>query len=393
MLGVNAPLIAALRLCVLVGVITTTIIFPGRASENVTVSVRGTGASIEEARTDAIRQALQQTITQLVVVDRAINNSKVLRDNVISTMNGYVEKFHEKAVGKEANRFSVLADVTISSSRIENFIGVTSGGAAPLDGSSLLGEANRESAQRKARGEIFDRLFRGFPSEIVDVKILAIRPNDRDPGSLSIKLEYGLKPLFKKSLIDTLRVLSQISCNKMPPSAGFDRECDDFYYAHDAANRDYDFVGVLDENSKKYMLLKPGNYCSFCSAFLGRGGSILLLARFIDDAGGSVLTQNKKCIAWSVAGNNIRGNLMWLSEPGNPSGKKRLPLYVDFSRIKTQVTVSRSAADLAASKHLVILPAWQRGSAEWTWDVTDESTKGSGCNPLDLAVQHQLLTR
>jgi hypothetical protein len=276
-----------------VGLIASTLAFSAHASDNVAVSVKGTGPSIDEARTDAIRQALQQTIAQLVIVERAIKNDEVLRDSVISTMNGYVDKFHERQVGKDADGFVVEADVTVSTSRIENFIGVATGGSVSFDGSSLLAEANREAAQRKARGEIFDRLFRGFPSETLDVKITAIKPNEIDPNSLSIDVEYSLKPEFRKALTETLRVLGLAECQASAPTwpLAADRRCQEYNY------RGYDQVCMRDSKTNRCVFLKEGDYCSYCNApwFSGLqiGGDIVLLGRFVDRLGLSVLSQNR----------------------------------------------------------------------------------------------------
>src|SRR5688572_24932560 len=87
---------------------------------NVTITTIGTGPTLEEARTEAIRQALQQALRQLVVVDRAISGDKVLRDKVMSTMNGYVDKFKELGIQRSGSGYEVNAEITISASRIEN---------------------------------------------------------------------------------------------------------------------------------------------------------------------------------------------------------------------------------------------------------------------------------
>src|SRR5438105_3799315 len=42
------------------------------AVPDATVSVTGTGSSVDAAKADAIRQALQKVVKQLVVVDRAV---------------------------------------------------------------------------------------------------------------------------------------------------------------------------------------------------------------------------------------------------------------------------------------------------------------------------------
>src|SRR5262245_8078191 len=91
---------------------------PGRpllaASPDLTVSVTGTGATIDDAKTDAIRRALQRTMKQLVVVDRIVNQDTMLLNKVMSTMNGYIETFRQKGVRKTEMGFAVDAEVTVS---------------------------------------------------------------------------------------------------------------------------------------------------------------------------------------------------------------------------------------------------------------------------------------
>src|SRR5437773_2623277 len=83
------------------------------ASADRAVSVTGSGPTIDESKTDAIRQALQQTLKQLLVVDRAISGDRILRDKVMSTMNGYIESYKQKAVRKDTNGFSIDAEITV----------------------------------------------------------------------------------------------------------------------------------------------------------------------------------------------------------------------------------------------------------------------------------------
>ncbi|MGH9550251.1 MAG: hypothetical protein ACRD3W_12795, partial [Terriglobales bacterium] len=96
---------------------------------NITVVVTGDGASIDEAKTDAIRQALQQSMRQLVIAERTIRGNSILRDKVMSTMNGYIDRFQQRDLKKIGSGYSVTAEITVSASRIENFLGVTTGGS------------------------------------------------------------------------------------------------------------------------------------------------------------------------------------------------------------------------------------------------------------------------
>jgi hypothetical protein len=118
---------------------------------------------------------------QLVIVDRVISGDTLVRDRVMSTMNGYIEQFTQKEAHRTNTGYAVAADVTVSASRIENFIGLSVGSAGRVEGTTLLAEQNRrlaqlraERLQAQARGEIFDRIFRGFPSQVAVVKVLHI---------------------------------------------------------------------------------------------------------------------------------------------------------------------------------------------------------------------------
>jgi hypothetical protein len=150
---------------------------------NVSVEVTGAGSSYDEAKSDAIRAALQSCVKQLVVADRVVNNESVVLDRVLSTMNGFVEKYEEKSVRKDDQGVTVQAEITISASRIENFVGFTTGPQGQINGGGMFAEANRRTAQTQAedlqseaRGEIFDRLYRGFPTEALEIKPVAVSP-------------------------------------------------------------------------------------------------------------------------------------------------------------------------------------------------------------------------
>lgn len=192
-------------------------------SANVAVTVTGTGPTLELAKSDATRQALQQTISQLVVVDREISGNAVLRDRVLSTMNGYIEKFVVRREIKTGAEFSVTADVVVSASRIENFIGIVASAGGAFDGGSLQAEQARRQAQaqadilqQKARGEIFDNVLRALPSKAISIKTTGITLSDTGPEIIKMKVEITYKPEFIKALTGSVEALSAVKCPPQP---------------------------------------------------------------------------------------------------------------------------------------------------------------------------------
>ena len=117
-------------------------------NDKAVVEVTGVGATLSEARMDAIRLALQRTMQQLVVVDRLIKDDKVVTDKIYSTLNGYIENFKVLEKSQETNLVTIKAEVTVSPTRIVSFAKVIGGTTTEIPGDIILGEAQREIEAR-----------------------------------------------------------------------------------------------------------------------------------------------------------------------------------------------------------------------------------------------------
>ena len=283
-------------------------------SANVAVTVTGTGPTLDLAKSDATRQALQQTISQLVVVDREISGNSVVRDRVISTMNGYIENFVVRREIKTGAEFSVTADVVVSASRIENFLGIVTSAGGAFDGSGLFAEQARRKAQaeadilqQKARGEIFDTVLRALPSKAISIKTTEITLSDKNPEITKIKVEITYKPEFIKALTGSVEALSVMKCPPQPRRDmalnnvqvdrlayvagmyGFEGPCRN--------SKDFQNRGLLEVPNKPQPVvcfgytttiqcygLAPGDYCASCKLDVSGYGpmSIQVAGRFVD---------------------------------------------------------------------------------------------------------------
>jgi len=394
--------------------------FAAAQSPNVTVTVTGSGASIDSAKSDAVRQALQLTMKQLIIVDRAISGDQILRDKVMSTMNGYIERFQQQDAKRTPNGFTITAEVTVSASRIENFIGITFGGKGEFEGQSLLAEQNRRAAQLRAqqlqiqaRGEIFDRLFRGFPSDALDVKFEKMRLSAKDMNIIEIDFTASFKPSFRNALDGTLRALGALACPSIPRSRESRelsvsrafmtysmkygrRGCGPF----EGADPDFICLGYTD-NVACYEL-PAGQYCTSCalnSFSLDSGDPefrrLVFFGRFVDANGQSANSQGsclsivapKYFMSW-------RGLI-----PTFISRNSRFIAGFDFDRISGTIQIASSLVDLNRAKYFVAVPGLspeleQNSITKWTTSLVPGAGRQiqGGCDLLDEAVQRQLMT-
>lgn len=189
------------------------------AKESVTVEVRGFGPTYEAAKADAVKNALQLALSQLVIVDRIVSENQVLRDRVISTSNGYVDRYQEQSLSSDEHGFSVDAAITVSATRIQNLLGVVTGGGGKVTGAMLGGEIQRRLAQQaalenqaEARQQIFERIFENYPLSSVNIELKNVSISTKNASVLILDLEQTYKKEFLQGLEETLSALAIHQC-------------------------------------------------------------------------------------------------------------------------------------------------------------------------------------
>ncbi len=380
-------------------------------SHNITVSVNGSGPSIDEAKTDAVRQALQVTMKQLIVVDRAISGNTILRDKVMSTMNGYIESINIRNIQQGTNAVSVKADITVSSSRIENFIGIPSGPSGEVEGGGLFTEVNRRLAQNKAeelqaraRGEIFDRVLRGYPTADIEAKILSVGLEKESADWMNVQLELVYKPTFVKTLMGTIAAFSKFECVPWPrrinqsfrgtllmPTTLSERasgSLDDGLCIHpESLMLGYTppppqpsmCAGFTD--AIKCFRVEAGRYCASCipnELSRGKDRNVLLFGKFLDGTGKSTLL-SQKCLVFKT---NVVEEAAVRDERGASLA------FFDFRGHRVALRIATHDVDLARTKRFVALAAFmgQNGQGIMSY-VPDPMYDGKdGCEILDEAL-------
>ena len=165
------------------------------------VEVTGRGESKWAAREDAIRQALQQVVTQMVIADREVRVDELVRDDVRSTLNGYVERFEllgQEVVGEE---HVVKARITVSPTRVAASIG--SKRIAPLqaiDGEGIGAAVVAKRLKDSTTAVMIARLLEGFPNQAIHARLRGVKV-DVERETVRIQYEMGVAGDF----IDQLR--------------------------------------------------------------------------------------------------------------------------------------------------------------------------------------------
>jgi hypothetical protein len=182
-------------------------------SQRDTVRVLGRGATRWAARNDAVRQALQQRVRQLVIADRAIAGDSLLYDNTVSTLNGFVESFDVISERIEDKEVQLDTKIVVGTGEITRYIArrKTPTGAA-IDGDGLLARVQATRLASEATARIVSRLFNGFPEFAVNLLIDDVQPDPSDREKAIVSGRVSIDEDFIRQFEDGLASLKQESC-------------------------------------------------------------------------------------------------------------------------------------------------------------------------------------
>ena len=131
--------------------------------KTVTLNVSGTGKTIEEARLNALRSAIEQAFGAFISSKTEILNDNVVKDEIVSISNGNIQKYDViSQVEIPNNGFAITLSATVSISKLTTFAeskGITvefNGGMFAMN--VKLKEIN-EKAEYKAIGRLCRVLF------------------------------------------------------------------------------------------------------------------------------------------------------------------------------------------------------------------------------------------
>jgi hypothetical protein len=408
---------------------------------NKTVSVVGHGATMSAAREDAIRQAMQETMRQLIVVDRAVNGDKVTRDKVLSTMNGYVEAFEQTDVKQTDTGVDLAANVTVSPTRIENYLGATGSSGGSIAGQSIVADQAREEAARQARAEIFAHLLQGFPSDSMRFTVDRIGANPQDTMSFVVQGTLELTPEYFKAVSSGIVAMSTQQVPMARPDLGGKPGGGVKRYVEEAVYRNMTLSGqdvacidgganVGSQSSGACFTLPNANYRSALhlpsSTGVNAFPGLMFALRFLDNSGSSVDNE--------MIGADCIMSYGYVLDPSKVGPDKYSPAYLPavlpalersgthsnlqfgiYSlHLRVTFVLPLAAVNIAKASKVVVMPVApldQNGGSYEIYDtntqlhhspptkfaldfVSDPVTKDKVCGePLDAAAQRVMLSK
>jgi hypothetical protein len=187
------------------------------SDKTVTLTVSGTGNTLEEAKNNALRSAIEQAFGAYISSKTEILNDNLVKDEIVSVANGNIQKFDIISENEIPNvGYNCLLSAVVSISKLTSFI-ESKGGDTELKGSVLAYNLKIKNLAKESEFLAMNKIsetLRNYLSQCFDYEISLISdPKVISDNSVSISLKMNAKfnnniELFKKLFLESLRGIS-----------------------------------------------------------------------------------------------------------------------------------------------------------------------------------------
>ena len=134
------------------------------------IRATGVGASFEEAKESAFKQAIENRIGVLVLSDREVQSYKLLKDEILTYSAGYVDDYNIISHVKAGTKWFVTVDVWVSSSKLTSRIISSKDSDGKLNGKKASDTFKSYIKQKQQADRLTSKVISGFPENAVVAK-------------------------------------------------------------------------------------------------------------------------------------------------------------------------------------------------------------------------------
>lgn len=259
--------------------------------------VEGNGKTIDEAKSDAFKKAIEQAVGVAVMSERAVKNKELVRQYVLTHSNGYVERYEILEKRMVGSQHKLQVEVYIrTGTMVDDYALYRSNSSNEFDGQQA--GAMHETYQKsfESGNQMLATLLADFPEKAFDLEILPITTFVDKNGRSNINLLYHiqLSSNYMKSLSNLLNQLKGPDCFQCPGVViGYYDKPDDYFLT----THKYSFK----ESTKPAML-----YNTFWGTRSQWGARFFVRVEFKDREGKTMMyTCHRPAIAMATSDGNI----------------------------------------------------------------------------------------
>jgi hypothetical protein len=178
------------------------------------IEVTGEGRTVDESTNNGFRLAIEQAIGSIIASETEVQNSRIVRDEIINYASGYVDKF--EIVKQEAGGLGVKTTmkVWVRRSSLSNRLLNRSEKVGEIDGPRSSVQLSTLNKERANGDRLVVTVLNDFPKRAFDIELKSteLKYGSRR-GTLEIPFRVSWNSDYLKSLWTALEATSQKSSN------------------------------------------------------------------------------------------------------------------------------------------------------------------------------------
>ncbi len=212
------------------------------------VRAQGHGRTESQAREAAFRLAVNQAVGSLLLSHQHVENSEVIRNEIINYSSGHIHDFEILERTENNNGYIVVADVWVRRSLIADRLLNESRDAAQIEGGRIAAQIDSLSHKNRSAAQVLESVLLDFPQRSFDVDVGNTRVviNSNRSHFLIVPVEVRWARGYLTSLAEAVKTV-----DANPSCSGWFAKCDNKVRIAVAGT-----VGHFDDNGIYWLFSK-----------------------------------------------------------------------------------------------------------------------------------------
>jgi hypothetical protein len=180
--------------------------------------VVGEGVTVDEARLQGFRLAVEHAVGTVVASETEVKNSRVARDEIITYASGFVDRFEIVDQQQVGNRLQLRMKIWVKPSKLANRLLNESKTAGQVDGGRISNQINSIVHERKSGDRLLQTVLSDYPRRafVLELEKTRVLFDDNRKGQLEVAYFLTWSPDYLESLATAITAI-----NQRPDCGGF----------------------------------------------------------------------------------------------------------------------------------------------------------------------------
>lgn len=198
-----------------------------RSEKILYVEVVGEGNTLDNARQQGFRLAVEHAVGTVVSSETEVRNSRMVRDEIITYASGYVDRFEIVEQQEYNGRVQVNMKIWVKHSRLANRLLNRSVADGRVEGGRISAQLESLKHERSSGDRLLKSVLADFPARAFDIRLektQVFMDNHRN-GQLEVSFYLGWNQHYLDSISEAIERINQRSdCGRLPGCVNYAAE-------------------------------------------------------------------------------------------------------------------------------------------------------------------------